>query len=155
MNELTQFLNPETGGFGQGSYTRALAAGYSPTQIRQLVGGSGATAIGPVAQGLLSYGASDPQKALAARNAAAPYTRMGDRSNGMDAAGYLADQIRSSTHGSASGAEAFSGGTDASNLGGELISGWRDAAKSSVKQFGGTNYAKRYMGSGEDLTLYN
>lgn len=49
-NALTPFLNQETGGFGLGFYNNARAAGFTPTQIAALLPGSGAKAMGELAQ---------------------------------------------------------------------------------------------------------
>lgn len=55
-NVLTQFLNPQTGAFGQGSLRKARQAGLSDFQITQLLPGSGVSSLGEVAAAELSKG---------------------------------------------------------------------------------------------------
>lgn len=59
-NALTPYLNPQTGGFGQSAYDRAVAGGLTPSQINQLLPSSGATAVGDIAKATLSRAASQP-----------------------------------------------------------------------------------------------
>lgn len=60
-NELTRFLNPQTGGFGQGSLAKAQAEGYTPQQIAELLPGSGIKTLGRVAASALGLGRGDSE----------------------------------------------------------------------------------------------
>jgi DNA-binding transcriptional MerR regulator len=55
-NELTRFLNPETGGFGLARLEEARKAGFTDAQIRRLLPGSGASAAGYRAVNALGLG---------------------------------------------------------------------------------------------------
>jgi hypothetical protein len=58
-NELTQFVNPETGGLGLKALERARAAGYTDADFRRLIPGSGAIALGYRAANTLGLDQSD------------------------------------------------------------------------------------------------
>lgn len=58
-NALTPFLHP-TGGFGKAAYDRAIAGGLTPSQIKALLPGSGATVVGPQVQALLDQISVEP-----------------------------------------------------------------------------------------------
>jgi hypothetical protein len=55
-NPLSQFANPNTGGFGGAAIARAKSAGFSDADIRALIPGSGITGLGPQAATALGLG---------------------------------------------------------------------------------------------------
>lgn len=60
-NALTQFLHPETQGFGLRALERARGGGLSHEDIRQLLPSSGVSAVGFKAAEALGIGSGDGQ----------------------------------------------------------------------------------------------
>jgi hypothetical protein len=58
-NELTQFVNPATGGLGLGALERARAAGFTDADFRRLIPGSGANTLGYRAANALGLDQTD------------------------------------------------------------------------------------------------